>query len=319
MRLTTPSQTEIRARTLLEKPLRVIHSPEFDDPKKRRAILGDIPDRKSFDEQKLKVFRLRNSDKIAPEMRPCYEEPLLTREQERHLFRKMNYLKYCAKKLMARLNPRRCSSSRLDRIEKFLSEATEIRNQIAASNFRLATQLLKKQSFYREHSLTESLLSDAYFDVVKAIDYFDYSRGNKFSTYCTWVLRKNFGRDMKNQAKHAERFTTGMDESLSEVQDGDAGFIAEKTYDDNKQLTQKLLALLAGSDCNGDVQRQVYAIVEWFGLNGKSRRTLDAISQDMVVTKERVRQLKERGLETIRQKVQELGIAFEGSFDEREF
>lgn len=316
MRLTaaTKTATEDRARKLLDTPLRVIYSAEFDDPKLRRKILGEMPDKEAFNEQRKKVLQLRG-EKIAPEMRPCYEEPLLSKEQELHLFRKMNYLKHRAKLLMEKLNPRRCRDTRLQKIEDLLAEAKKIRNQIASSNFRLATQLLKKQSYYREHGLSETLLSDAYFDVLKAIDYFDYSRGNKFSTYCTWVLKKNFGRDMTNQAKHAERFSTGMEESLYEVADGDAGYLAEKTYDENKQLTQKLIALLSASDCNGDIQRQVYAITEWYGLNGRSRRTLDAISQDMGITKERVRQLKEKGLETIRQKVKELGIVFEGGFD----
>ena len=318
MKLRAPSQNELRATKLLEQPFRMFHCPEFDDPKKRREILGDIPDIESFNKLRKKVGVLRNGGNISPEMRPCYEEPLLTRAQEYHLFRKMNFFKYQAKKLMSGLNPRRCSTKRLDRIDFFLGEANKVRNQIGNSNFRLTTQLLRKQSsFYRDHSLTDSLLSDAYFDVLKAIDYFDYNRGNKFSTYCTWVLRKNFSRNMKNQSKYQERFCTGMEDPLNEIQDGDDGYSAEIAYDNNRNLVDKLLELLGQSDCNGDVQRQVYAIEEWFGLHGKEHRTLNAISTDMEVTKERVRQLKEKGLQLIREKVKELGIKFEnGKQDE---
>lgn len=312
-----PSPTELRARQILERPFRVIYSADFNNPKKRKSIIGEMPEIEKFNEQRKKVVQLRNGDKIAPEMRPCYEEPLLTREQEYHLFRKMNYFKYRAKKLMAGLNPRRCSDRRLDKIESLLEEANKIRNQIGNSNFRLATQLLRKQSsFYREHSLTDGLLSDAYFDVLKAIDYFNFELGNKFSTYCTWVLRKNFSRDLKNQAKYQERFTTGMEESLNDIKDDGDGYQEEITYNNNRTLVDKLLQILAESDCNGDVQRQVYAIEEWFGLHGKDHRTLDAISQDMDVTKERVRQLKEKGLQVIREKVKELGIVFEEADEE---
>lgn len=308
----TVGETELRARRLMEQKLRVIHSPDFDDPKKRRKILSEMPGIENFREQRLKVQLLRG-DKIAPEMRPCYEEPLLTREQEYHLFKQMNYFKYQAKVMISQIfDPRKASPKKLDKIEGLLEQANRVRNQIANSNFRLATQLLRKQSsFYREHSLTEGLLSDAYFDVMKAIDYFNFDMGNKFSTYCTWVLRKNFSRDMKNQTKYQDRFSTGMDEPLSEIMDGDDGYQAEAGYDSNQKLVSQLLELLSDSDCNGDVQRQVYAIEEWFGLNGKQHRTLHAISQDMDVTKERVRQLKEKGLELIRQKVKELGIVFE--------
>lgn len=312
MKQRTISQTEIRARRLLEKPLRVIYSPEFDKRHRRREILAEMPNIEQFNELRKKVVQLRSGEKVAPEMRPCYEEPLLTKEQEFHLFRKMNYFKYRAKKLMSRMNPRKVKEVRLNKIDQLLEEANKIRNQIANSNFRLATQILRKQSsFYREHSLTEGSLSDGYFDVLKAIDYFDFNTGFKFSTYCTWVLKKNFSRDMKNQSKYQERYTTGMDESMIDIQDGDDGYQAELTYDNNKKMVSRLLSMLAGSDCNGDVQRQVYAIQEWFGLNGRQHRTLEAISQDMEVTKERVRQLKEKGLEAIREKVKELGIVFE--------
>lgn len=308
-----PSKNELRARHILEQPFRVIISPDFDSPKKRREILGEMPEIEKFNEQRKKVVQLRSSDKIASEMRPCYEEPLLSRKQEFHLFRKMNYFKYRAKKLMADMNPRRCSAKRLDKIESLLGEANSIRNQIANSNFRLATQLLRKQSsFYREHSLTDNLLSNAYFDVLKAVDYFDFQLGYKFSTYCTWVLRKNFSRDLRNQSKYQERFTTGMEEPLNDIQDDDDGYQAEVTYNNNRELVDRLLKILSESDSNADVQRQIYAIEEWFGLHGKDRRTLDAISQDMDVTKERVRQLKEKGLQILREKVKELGIKFDG-------
>jgi hypothetical protein len=42
---------------------------------------------------------------LPPYLASLYEVPLLTREQEAHLFRKMNYLKYKASQLVARLDP----------------------------------------------------------------------------------------------------------------------------------------------------------------------------------------------------------------------
>jgi DNA-directed RNA polymerase sigma subunit (sigma70/sigma32) len=68
------------------------------------------------------------------------------------------------------------------------------------------------------------------------------------------------------------------------------------------------LAMLA-DDEEQDLDRQAYAIEEWFGLNGKSHRTLKEISYDLDVTKERVRQLKEKGLGYLREKVKELGLS----------
>ena len=44
---------------------------------------------------------------LPPYLASLYEVPLLTRKQEAHLFRKMNYLKYKAGRLRAKLDPAR--------------------------------------------------------------------------------------------------------------------------------------------------------------------------------------------------------------------
>jgi DNA-directed RNA polymerase sigma subunit (sigma70/sigma32) len=50
---------------------------------------------------------------------------------------------------------------------------------------------------------------------------------------------------------------------------------------------------------------------KYFGVNGRDKMTLEQISDEIGVTKERVRQLKERGLEWIRQRVEQMGITMD--------
>ena len=54
---------------------------------------------------------------MPPYLASLYEVPLLTREQEAHLFRKFNFLKYKAAKLRERLDPSRAKSRVMDEIE----------------------------------------------------------------------------------------------------------------------------------------------------------------------------------------------------------
>jgi DNA-directed RNA polymerase specialized sigma subunit len=61
------------------------------------------------------------------------------------------------------------------------AEAIKIRNIIAQLNCKLAKQIKKYD---------EEILSDAYLDILNAVEYFDYRLGNKFSTYATWVLKR---------------------------------------------------------------------------------------------------------------------------------
>ena len=305
-------ETKRRAQKLLDNTLRVFYHPCFNDPKQRKNILADMPGNEKFQKDNEKVQRLQNN-KIAPEMRPCYEAPLLNFEQEQHLFRKMNYFKYRAKKLLTGMNPNRVGEKRVRNIEQHLEVAEAIRNQIDESNFRLATQILKGQiTFYREHSLTDALLSDGYFDVLKAVDYFNWTTGYRFSTYATWVVKKNFFRDSKQKITHAERFTHLDDARAEMINSRGDGHEEEKEYDDRKKLVSRLLKLLAEGDGSTDRERQVFVLERYFGVNGNDRHTLEEISEEIGVTKERVRQLKEKGLLWIKEKVEELGIRCEG-------
>ena len=303
-------ETTQKAQKILDTTLRVFYHPSFEDLKQRKNILANIPGFEKFQKDEAKVQKLRQSN-LSPEMRPCYELPLLTFEQEQHLFRKMNYFKWRAKKLMGGMNPNRVGEKRLLEIEEYLADAAEIRNQIAESNFRLATQILKGQiTFYREHTLTDALLSDAYFDVLKAVDYFNWTTGYRFSTYATWVIKKNFFRDSKQKITYSERFTH-LDEDHAELimSRGD-GYGEERDYTDRKTLVQQLLSLLAEGDNSTDRARQVRVLEHYFGVNGSERHTLEQISEEIGVTKERVRQLKEKGLQWIKEKVEELGIQY---------
>lgn len=302
-----------RLQKILDVPLRVFYHESFDQPKKRKEILAELPGKEKFETDNDKIGNNR-SDKIAPEMRPCYEAALLTPEQEQHLFRKMNYYKYKAKKLLA-VNPNRVGENRVKKIETFLAQAKEIRNDIARSNFRLATQILKLQiTFYREHSLTDALLSDAYFDVLKAVDYFNWTLGNRFSTYATWVVKKNFFRDSKQKIQYAERFGYLDEDNAQELESRTSGYEEERQYEGQKKVVQKLLNMLAddrSGERNTDRQRQVFVLENYFGVNGRERHTLEGISAIIGVTKERVRQLKEKGLQWLREKVEELGIEYD--------
>lgn len=298
--------TKQRAEALLELTLRVFYHPSFDDSEQKKNILSDIPGLEKFAKEEKKVRKLCNAN-ISSEMRPCYESPLLNFEQEQHLFRKMNYFKHRAKKLILGINLNRLCEKRIKNIEEHLKIAMAIRNQIAESNFRLATQILKGQiTFYREHSLTDSLLSDGYFDVLKAVDYFDWTKGYRFSTYTTWVIKKNFFRDSKQKITYAERFTYLDDAHAENI--NSRGNDDEAEYVDRQQLVKKLLDLLSKGDKSTDRDRQVRVLQNYFGVNGSERKTLEQISQEIGVTKERVRQLKEKGLQWIKQKVIELDI-----------
>src|SRR4051795_5795820 len=79
-----------RAPRILCTRLRYVNHPSFEDPAARDEILAPFTD--TEDDPLSRPSRI--PARRAPWPADCSGEPFLSREQEAHLFRKMNYLKY---------------------------------------------------------------------------------------------------------------------------------------------------------------------------------------------------------------------------------
>lgn len=300
-----------RAKKLVDTNIRFFYHPSYDDQKARKDITGDMPDVDAYQRSMEKIQRSR-SGKINPEMLPCYESPLLNFAQEQHLFRKMNYYRYRASVIIATIESEDPCSQKVLNAEKFLQQATEIRNQIASSNFRLATQIMKyRMSFTKELNQSDCMLSDGYYDVLKAVDYFDWTRGHRFSTYATWVIKKNYFREAKVKSGHAEKVGVLDDQKAELIEGRGTGFEEEKAHNERQGFIFNLIGMMVRENLGTDRVRQAFVLENYFGINGRDRKTLEQISDEIGVTKERVRQLKEKGLEWIRDRVVDMGVVYD--------
>jgi hypothetical protein len=138
-----------------------------------------------------------------------YELPLLTREQEVHLFRKMNYLKFKASKLVALLDPERPDARLLDRIEQFYQQSVEVRNEIIRANLRLVVAMTKR--YARSNQPLFELVSDGNISLMRAVEKFDYARGIRFSTYATCAIIRNFAQTVACEFRDRARFRNAGD------------------------------------------------------------------------------------------------------------
>jgi RNA polymerase sigma factor (sigma-70 family) len=282
---------------------------QFNEIENRGEILGHLPNIELYDFGIKKINKIK-SEKINPEMLPCYKSPLLSFEQEQHLFRKMNYFKYKAKKIIESGDVKYKNIK--DKIANYaIKKSVEVRNQIAESNFRLATQIMKHKNVINESNTTDAMLSDAYYDVLKAVDYFNWTLGLRFSTYATWVVKKNFFRNIKLKSTNSENVTF-IDDGMSEIiEEKGTAEIDKKNHESKQNLINKLIQMLVNENIGTDRVRQASVLEKYFGVNGREKMTLEQISAEYGVTKERVRQLKEKGLEWIREKALELNITMD--------
>ncbi len=283
---------ERRLQRILDLPLDYIHNPEFERESNKERILGPLPVAEAGSRR-----RSRPPSGLPPYLASLYETALLTREQEYHLFRKLNYLKFQADRMRKQINHDRPRASIMDRIEWLYEQAVETKNEIVKANLRLVVSIAKRhvspnQDFF-------SLVSDGNVSLIRAAEKFDYSRGNKFSTYASWAIMKNFARSIPTEFKHRDRFRTSLEEMFSGQQDERPDqFEQESAQRVRKQQVNHILARLD--------EREQKIIISRFGLDhSQEPQTLKEVGADLGVTKERVRQIEARALNKLRLAAQE--------------
>lgn len=281
--------SEVRAIRLLETPVAYMDSSEFHEKGAEKVIMGPPP----VEEKK----KTKAPPGLPPYLASLYTVPLLTRAEEGYYFRKMNYLKYRAFEKREKLDPSRPSAREMDAVEKLLDQAVEIKNFLIRSNLRLVVSIAKRH--IKPHSNFFEMVSDGNMSLIRAIEKFDYTKGNKFSTYASWAIMKNFARSIPAENKVLDRYRTGNDELFQWSRDERGNQFQEELV--NRKQHSLIMGILGHLD---DREREI--ILHRFGLNeGTEPETLEKVGNRLGVTKERIRQLESRALRKLRRVAKE--------------
>jgi RNA polymerase primary sigma factor len=278
---------EMRARRILSTKLEFIDHPSFHVAASGPEILAPLPEPADGKGPR----RPKAPKGLPPYLASLYEVPLLDRDQEMHLFRKMNYFKYLAQELRTSLDPSRAKTADLDEIERLQEEALAVKNQVIRSNLRLVVSIAKRHVGPSNNFF--ELVSDGNMSLIRAVERFDFSRGNKFSTYASWAIMKNFARTIPEENYRRDRFVTGHEEMFETAADTRAD---EHEYESAlKRMQEAVKGMLGHLD---DRERKI--IISRFGLGGVSEQTLEQLGRELGITKERVRQIESRAQDKLR-------------------
>jgi len=276
---------EMRRVAIMELPLDYMPSDEFSRRGAEKRIMAPIP------EPETAPRRTRAPKELPSYLSALYEVPLLTRVQEQHLFRKYNYTKYRASKLRLQFE-KTGDSSLMDEIEAWWESAVDLKQVIIRSNLRLVVSIAKRHMKATEDFFT--LVSDGNMSLIRAAEKFNYSLGNKFSTYASWAIMKNFARTIPNEFRHRDRFRTSLEEAFV-LQDD------PRTSRQQLELEDEHRKLAVGSILTQLDDREQRIIISRFGLvPGREPQTLQQVGEEIGVTKERVRQIEAKALRKLR-------------------
>lgn len=138
-------------------------------------------------------------DPVGLYFRQMAQEPLLTATDEIDLARRIEL----GKKALERLNRpgarQRHTSEWIKICERIIHDGQAAREHLGRANTRLVVSIAKR---YMGQGLPfPDLIQEGNVGLMRAVDKYDYTRGNRFSTYATWWIRQAITRALAQKTR----------------------------------------------------------------------------------------------------------------------
>jgi RNA polymerase sigma factor (sigma-70 family) len=274
-----------RLARIFRPKLRFIDDPLYHQPDAGRVI-DDIVQADDVTEPSPRRpgEQLALSRALPPYLQSLCSYPLLSLPRERSLFLKLHFHKFQFVTLRRKLESRAARWRDLDQLESHLRLAQQTKNQIVAANLRLVVSVARKH--VRGNLTLMDLVSDGNIALMRAVDAYDFHRGNRFSSYATLALMKGYARSVPRRALRQPVLP------LEEVPDLRSG---QRARLDQRDEVRQLLSGLCERERT--VLRAHFHVTD---EHGNEPVSLDELTRQLRLTKQRVHQIERAALAKLR-------------------
>jgi RNA polymerase primary sigma factor len=215
------------------------------------------------------------------------------------------------------------------------NEREKIYKELLEGNLRFVITVAKQ---YQNQGIDlADLIAEGNFGLMKAIKNFDWAKNNRFISYAVWWIKQsilqclndnsrtirlpvNVVQDMYKEKKENEKTNKDLSDKFATLpkiidldmhinEDGDT--LIDVIKNDNAEspdeifstkdaLKGKMMKIMSMLD-----ERERAIVEDYYGITG-TPRTLEDIGSDFSLTKERVRQIKEKALRKLRNECSDL-------------
>lgn len=155
----------------------------------------DLDEEEEVEEANVDVGSISTSDSLSLYLQEMGQVPLLSREEEIDLAVKMERGREAQIELTTGVD----DPARIAELEMHVRIGQEARRHLIEANTRLVVSVAKRYRGYGLQFL--DLIQAGNVGLIKAVDKFDYHRGNRFSTYATWWIRQAVTRSLTQHGR----------------------------------------------------------------------------------------------------------------------
>jgi RNA polymerase primary sigma factor len=144
------------------------------------------------------ITGISSDDPVGLYFRQMAQEPLLSAQDEIDLARRIERGKQASDRLLAPDVPQK-SERWMRHMDRLVADGQLAREHLGRANTRLVVSIAKR---YMGQGLPfPDLIQEGNVGLMRAVDKYDYRRGNRFSTYATWWIRQAITRALAQKTR----------------------------------------------------------------------------------------------------------------------